>query len=64
MPVMGSTDPEWEAHAELFDNLRTLLRKHQRHLIENPDSADPWWFLVDPDAPEGGGSWNHSQPRS
>lgn len=39
-------------NAEFVGNLRHSIRRAQRQLIENPDPTSPWWFLVDPDAPE------------
>lgn len=50
MAVMTENDNGWGIHKELFDNLRRLLRDHQRRLIQTPDPSDPWWFLVDPEA--------------
>lgn len=37
---------------EFVSNLRYAIRRAQRQLIANPNPSDPWWFLVDPDAPE------------
>lgn len=35
----------------LMGNLAVVLWDYQRHLLENPDMDDPWWFLVDLNAP-------------
>jgi len=53
MAVMGSNDPEWGIHTDMLTDVRRLLRRHQRHLIDHPNPHDPWWFLVDPNAEDG-----------
>ncbi len=41
-----------EPNDELALHLRRFIRRAQQQLIAHPDPADPWWFLVDPDASE------------
>lgn len=50
MLIMNENDNGWSIHKDILSNLRSLIRAHQRHLIENPNPQDPWWFLIDPDA--------------
>ena len=48
---MGNNVQTVNPDLAVVDDLRRIIRSHQLRLIETQDKTDPWWFLVDPEAP-------------